>query len=75
MIKTALAQTSPSKPAGEALIERLRQGGLLGFIRHADTTGMACDILYIIGQREGQRNLSENGYVQSREIGQGAQGA
>ncbi|MBT5559487.1 MAG: hypothetical protein HOJ88_06315 [Proteobacteria bacterium] len=50
----ALAQTSPSEPEGEVLIERLRQGGLVIFFRHADTTGMSCDRLYRIGQRLGQ---------------------
>jgi phosphohistidine phosphatase SixA len=65
----ALAQTSPSEPEGEVLIERLRQGGLVIFFRHADTTGMSCDRLYRIGQRLGQRNISENGKIQSRQIG------
>lgn len=66
----AFSQTSPSEPEGLALIERLQQGGLNLFLRHADTSGMACDSLYTIGQRVGQRNISEEGKVQAKEIWQ-----
>jgi hypothetical protein len=66
----ALAQTSPSEPEGQDLIERLRQGGLVVFFRHADTTGMTCDRLYRVGQRVGQRNISEDGKLQSGQIGE-----
>ena len=64
------AQVTPDEPEGQALIENLRQGGLVVFFRHADTTGMPCDSLYRIGQREGQRNISEDGRRQSRQIGE-----
>jgi phosphohistidine phosphatase SixA len=64
------AQVTPDEPEGQALIERLRQGDLVVFFRHADTTGMPCDRLYRIGQREGQRNISEDGKEQSRQIGE-----
>lgn len=64
------AQLTPDEPEGRALIERLREGGLVVFFRHADTAGMPCDSLYRIGQREGQRNISEDGRVQSRQIGE-----
>ena len=64
------AQTSPSEAEGEVLIEHLRQGGLVVFFRHADTTGMPCDRLYKVGQRLGQRNISEDGKAQSRKIGE-----
>ena len=64
------AQLTPEEPEGQVLIERLRQGGLVVFFRHADTAGMPCDSLYRIGQREGQRNISEDGRVQSRQIGE-----
>ncbi len=64
------AQLTPEEPEGQALIERMRQGGLVVFFRHADTAGMPCDSLYRIGQREGQRNISEDGRVQSRQIGE-----
>ena len=64
------AQTSPSEPEGTELVQKMRQGGLVLFLRHADTTGMPCDRLYQIDQREGQRNISEDGKTQSAEIGQ-----
>ena len=64
------AQTTPDEPEGRALIERMREGGLVVFFRHADTAGMPCDRLYRIGQREGQRNISEDGKEQSRQIGE-----
>jgi phosphohistidine phosphatase SixA len=66
----ALAQLTPEEPRGRALIERLRQGGLVVFFRHADTAGMPCDRLYRIGQREGQRNISEDGRAQATGIGE-----
>jgi hypothetical protein len=44
------AQVTPDEPEGQALIERLRQGDLVVFFRHADTTGMPCDRLYRIRQ-------------------------
>lgn len=69
------AQASPAAvtaddPRGAALVERLRRGGLVLFVRHADTTGMACDRSYRIGDRAGQRNLSEPGRDQARRIGE-----
>ena len=64
------AQLTPTDPEGIALIEQLREGGLVVFFRHADTAGMPCDRLYRIGQREGHRNISEDGREQSRQIGE-----
>ncbi|HSG66410.1 MAG TPA: histidine phosphatase family protein [Gammaproteobacteria bacterium] len=55
--------------AGSALVERLRQGGLVMYFRHADTTGMACDRSYRIGDRDGQRNISADGHEQARRLG------
>ena len=69
VLQAAYAQTTPEQPEGQALIGALQQGGLVVFIRHADTTGMACDSLYRIGQRQGQRNISVDGEQQSRDIG------
>ena len=66
----ARAQLTPDDPEGIALIEQLRQGGLVVFFRHADTAGMPCDRLYRIGQREGQRNISDDGREQARLIGE-----
>ena len=63
------AQTSLDELEGQALVESLREGGLVVFFRHADTVGMPCDSLYRIGQREGQRNLSVEGEQQSQQIG------
>jgi phosphohistidine phosphatase SixA len=54
---------------GRALIERLRQGGLVLYFRHADTLGMPCDRSFRIGDRDGQRNISAAGQEQSRRIG------
>lgn len=56
-------------PAAQPLLDRLRQGGLVLFFRHADTAGMACDSSYRVGDRAGQRNISERGREQSRRIG------
>jgi phosphohistidine phosphatase SixA len=57
-------------PAGAALVERLRAGGLVLFFRHADTRGENCDISFRVGDRAGQRNISPAGIAQSRRIGE-----
>ncbi|MCI0753708.1 histidine phosphatase family protein [Teichococcus vastitatis] len=59
----------PGEPAAEALLERLRRGGLVLFIRHADTGGQPCDRSFRLGEREGQRNLSPAGQGQARALG------
>lgn len=64
-----LRPVTPGEPEGAALVERLREGGLVLYFRHADTTGMACDRTYRIGDRSGQRNLSAAGREQSQRIG------
>ena len=72
LVAAAAAQPRPvttSEPAGQALVERLRQGGLVLFFRHADTSGMSCDRRYRLDERAGQRNLSEAGRAQSEQIG------
>jgi phosphohistidine phosphatase SixA len=56
-------------PAGQALVARLRQGGLVLYFRHADTRGEPCDRGGVVGRREGQRNLSAGGRAQSARIG------
>lgn len=58
-----------ASPAARPLVERLRQGGLVLFFRHADTAGMACDSSYRLGYRAGQRNISARGREQARRIG------
>jgi phosphohistidine phosphatase SixA len=68
----AIAQpgpVTPDDPAGQALVERLRAGGLVLFLRHTDTSGMACDTRYRLGDRAGQRNLSATGRDQAQRIG------
>ncbi|WGF86350.1 histidine phosphatase family protein [Marinivivus vitaminiproducens] len=64
-----LEPAPPGSRAEGVLVERLRQGGAVLFFRHADTSGEPCDSLYRIGQRDGQRNISEDGRAQSAAIG------
>jgi phosphohistidine phosphatase SixA len=64
-----IVPVTPDTPAGAALVEQLREGGLVMYFRHADTTGTSCDRSYRIGDRAGQRNISEDGREQSRRIG------
>ena len=58
-------------PEGQALVARLRQGGLVLFFRHADTRGEPCDRSYRIGDRAGQRNLAPEGRAQAVRLGAG----
>lgn len=62
-------------PRAAPLVERLRQGGLVLFFRHADTRGMPCDRSFRVGDRDGQRNISADGRAQSRHIGEALQAA
>ncbi len=65
-----LTPVTPETPAGQALVARLRAGGLVLFVRHADTRGEPCDRSYALGDRAGQRNLSAEGRAQAARIGQ-----
>ncbi|MBP0444830.1 histidine phosphatase family protein [Roseomonas sp. SSH11] len=65
----ALRPTRPGTPEGDALVARLRQGGLVMFLRHADTRGEPCDRSFRVGDRAGQRNISPAGRDQSAAIG------
>ena len=56
-------------PEGQALVDRLRQGGLVLFFRHADTRGEPCDRTFRIGDRVGQRNLAPEGRAQAVRLG------
>lgn len=56
-------------PAAQALLARLRGGGLVLFFRHADTAGEPCDQRYVLGDRAGQRNLSAAGRAQAARLG------
>lgn len=58
---------SLTSPEGAALLERLRQGGNVMFIRHADTAGQKCDAY--TKQRKGQRNISPAGRDQALALG------
>ncbi|WP_135466272.1 histidine phosphatase family protein [Crenalkalicoccus roseus] len=64
-----LVPVADTEPAGQALVARLREGGLVLYFRHADTTGEPCDRSYRLGDRAGQRNLSAAGRAQSARIG------
>jgi phosphohistidine phosphatase SixA len=64
-----LVPVAATAPEAQVLIERMRRGGLVLFFRHADTAGMPCDRSFRIGDRDGQRNISEAGRAQSRRIG------
>lgn len=64
-----LSPTRPGMPEGDALVARLRAGGLVMFLRHADTRGEACDRSFRVGDRAGQRNISAEGRAQSAAIG------
>src|SRR5690349_17884701 len=56
-------------PEGQALVARLRAGGLVLFFRHADTRGEPCDRSFRIGDRAGQRNLAPEGRAQAVRLG------
>jgi phosphohistidine phosphatase SixA len=69
---TAQARLRPvpaEAPEGQALVARLREGGLVLFFRHADTRGEPCDRSYRIGDRAGQRNLAPEGRAQAVRLG------
>lgn len=61
--RCAEAQTPPAE-----LMGALRQGGLVIFLRHAATVATQVDTGRL-GDRAGQRNLSNAGIQQAREIG------
>jgi phosphohistidine phosphatase SixA len=64
-----LVAARPGTPEGDALVARLRQGGLVLFMRHADTRGEACDRSFRVGDRAGQRNISPMGREQAALVG------
>ncbi|MBP0493859.1 histidine phosphatase family protein [Roseomonas indoligenes] len=64
-----LVPVRPGTAAGDALVARLREGGLVLFLRHANTRGEACDRSFRVGDRAGQRNISAMGREQSAGIG------
>jgi len=68
-IAQPLVPVPSDRTAGAALVDRLRQGGLVLYFRHADTIGMPCDRSFQVGDRAGQRNLSPVGKIQATAIG------
>lgn len=60
--------------AGDALVVSARAGGLVLFLRHADTAGEPCDRSFRIGDRAGQRNISPAGRAQSEALGRALRG-
>jgi phosphohistidine phosphatase SixA len=58
---------SVSSAAGAALVDRLRRGGTVMFIRHADTAGQPCDAYG--SERARQRNISAAGRDQAAALG------
>ncbi len=64
-----LVPVTATSPEGRVIVDGLRGGGFVLFFRHADTAGMPCDSSFRIGDRAGQRNISERGREQSRRIG------
>jgi len=64
-----LTPVTAEEPEGQALVARLRSGGLVLFFRHADTRGEPCDRSFSLGDRAGQRNLSAAGRAQAARIG------
>src|SRR4051812_45679993 len=65
-----LEPVTSESDVGRALLMRVRGGGLVLYFRHADTGGEPCDRSFRVGDRAGQRNLSEAGRVQARRIGE-----
>jgi len=63
------AAAPPDSPEGAALVARLRRGGAVLFLRHADTAGEPCDSGFRIGERAGQRNISAAGRAQAAALG------
>ena len=70
LAQARLEAVAPESEAGRALIARLRRGGLVLFFRQADTRGEPCDRSFRVGDRPGQRNISEAGRAQARRIGE-----
>jgi len=66
----AAAQTIASPPlAGDALVARLRAGGVTVYFRHAATDFSQNDSRYVHGDCTTQRNLTDAGRADARAIG------
>lgn len=54
---------------GDALVQELRDGGLVLYLRHTETTGGGVDSIATLGDCSEQRELSDDGRQDAREIG------
>ena len=67
---SGLSAPEPEGPlTGDRLVEALRDGGLVLFLRHTETTAEGVDDLSRPEQCQGQRSLTPAGRQQARDIG------
>jgi phosphohistidine phosphatase SixA len=66
---SGVPSTLAEQPSGRDLVARLRQGGYVIFIRHAATEGTQDDPRPNLADPRTQRNLSEVGREQARQLG------
>ena len=67
---TGCADVEPQGPlAGEALVEALREGGYVLYLRHAETTRGGADDLATLGDCSRQRELSDAGRADATALG------
>jgi broad specificity phosphatase PhoE len=66
---SVVSSTLAEQPGGRDLIARLREGGHVIFIRHAATEAIQDDPRPDLADPSTQRNLSDDGRDQARELG------
>jgi phosphohistidine phosphatase SixA len=66
---SGVPSTLAERPGGRDLVARLRQGGYVIFIRHAATEATQDDSRPDLADPSTQRNLSDDGRNQARELG------
>jgi broad specificity phosphatase PhoE len=66
---SGVPSTLAEQPGGRDLVARLRQGGHIIFIRHAATEATQDDPSPDLADPSTQRNLSDAGRVQARQLG------
>ncbi|MCC5810586.1 MAG: histidine phosphatase family protein [Ectothiorhodospiraceae bacterium] len=69
LVVVVLSPSAAADQDSDWLLERLREGGLVVYLRHADTSGEPLDATMDLDDRERQRNLSPQGRDQARRIG------
>ncbi len=68
---SGLAAPEPEGPlTGERLVAALRDGGLVLYLRHTETTEGGVDSIDTLGDCSAQRELSDAGRQDAREIGE-----